>query len=67
LNLAAKKGIATVSGVEMFVAQGVGPVGNLDGKARAEAPMSRAVLAALRAEEKSSPAPLLQKCHNNRF
>jgi 3-dehydroquinate dehydratase/shikimate dehydrogenase len=53
LNLAAKKGIATVSGVEMFVAQGVAQWEIWTGKRAPEAPMRRAVLAALRAEEKS--------------
>ncbi len=53
LKLAAQKGIATVSGVEMFLAQGIAQW-EIWSEARApEAPMRRAVLAALRAEENS--------------
>jgi 3-dehydroquinate dehydratase / shikimate dehydrogenase len=51
LKLAAHKGIATVSGVEMFLAQGIAQW-ELWAKQRApEAVMRRAVLGALRAEE----------------
>jgi 3-dehydroquinate dehydratase / shikimate dehydrogenase len=53
LKLAAKKGIAIVSGVEMFLAQGVAQWEIWTGKRAPEASMRRAVLAALRAEEKS--------------
>jgi 3-dehydroquinate dehydratase/shikimate dehydrogenase len=53
LKLAAKKGIATVSGVEMFLAQGIAQWEIWTGKRAPEASMRRAVLAALRAEEKS--------------
>jgi 3-dehydroquinate dehydratase/shikimate dehydrogenase len=53
LKLAAKKGIATVSGVEMFLAQGVAQWEIWMQKRAPEAAMRRAVLAALRAEENS--------------
>lgn len=53
LQLAAKKGISTVSGVEMFLAQGIAQW-ELWMKRRApEAAMRRAVLAALRNENRS--------------
>jgi 3-dehydroquinate dehydratase/shikimate dehydrogenase len=53
LRLAAKKGITVVSGVEMFLAQGIAQW-ELWMKRRApEAAMRRAVLAALRAENRS--------------
>jgi 3-dehydroquinate dehydratase / shikimate dehydrogenase len=50
LKLAAKKGIATVSGLEMFLAQGFAQWEIWMGKRAPEAAMRRAVLAALRAE-----------------
>src|SRR5712692_8763217 len=50
LKLAAKKGISTVSGVEMFLAQGIAQWEMWTGKRGPEASMRRAVLAALRAE-----------------
>jgi 3-dehydroquinate dehydratase/shikimate dehydrogenase len=53
LKLAAKKGIATVSGVEMFLAQGIAQWEIWMEKRAPEALMRRAVLQALRAEEKS--------------
>jgi len=53
LKLAAQKGIATVSGVEMFLAQGIAQWEIWTQKRAPEASMRRAVLAALRAEEKS--------------
>jgi 3-dehydroquinate dehydratase / shikimate dehydrogenase len=53
LKLAAKKGIATVSGVEMFLAQGIAQWEIWTQKRAPGAPMRRAVLAALRAEENS--------------
>jgi len=53
LKLAAKKGIATVSGVEMFLAQGIAQWEIWTEKRAPEAAMRRAVLAALRAEENS--------------
>ena len=53
LRLAAKKGIATVSGVEMFLAQGIAQWEIWTEKRAPEAPIRRAVLAALRTEEKS--------------
>ncbi len=53
LKLAAQKGIATVSGVEMFLAQGIAQWELWTSKRAPEAPMRRAVLAALRAEENS--------------
>ena len=55
LKLAAQKGIATVSGLEMFLAQGVAQWEIWTEKRAPEASMRRAVLAALRAEEKSQP------------
>jgi 3-dehydroquinate dehydratase/shikimate dehydrogenase len=57
LKLAAKKRIATVSGVEMFLAQGIAQW-ELWMKRRApEAAMRRAVLAALRADERGRSSP----------
>ncbi len=53
LKLAAQKRIATVSGVEMFLAQGIAQWEIWTGKRAPEASMRRAVLAALRAEETS--------------
>ncbi len=53
LKLAAKKGIATVSGVEMFLAQGIAQWEIWMEKRAPEAPMRRAVLRALRDEEES--------------
>lgn len=53
LKIAAKKGIATVSGVEMFLAQGIAQWEIWMEKRAPEAGMRRAVLGALRAEEKS--------------
>ena len=53
LRLAAQKGIATVSGAEMFLSQGVAQWEIWMEKRAPEASMRRAVLAALRAEEKS--------------
>ena len=48
LKIAAKKGIATVSGVEMFLAQGFAQWEIWTGKSAPEAAMRRAVLSALR-------------------
>jgi shikimate dehydrogenase len=57
LKLAAQKRIATVSGVEMFLAQGIAQW-ELWMKRRApEKAMRRAVLAALRAEERDRSSP----------
>ncbi len=53
LRLAAKKGIITVSGVEMFLAQGIAQWEVWMGKRAPEVAMRRAVLQALRDEEKS--------------
>jgi shikimate 5-dehydrogenase len=53
LKLAARKGIATVSGVEMFVPQGVAQWELWIGQPAPESIMSNAVLRALRAEENS--------------
>jgi len=53
LKIAAKKGISTVSGVEMFLAQGTAQWEIWLEKRAPEALMRRAVLSALRAEEKS--------------
>ncbi len=55
LKIAARKGISTVSGVEMFLAQGVAQWEIWTEKRAPEAAMRRAVLAALRAEEKPHP------------
>lgn len=52
LNIARKKGIATVSGVEMFVAQGAAQWELWLGKTAPEAAMRNAVLHALHAEER---------------
>jgi 3-dehydroquinate dehydratase/shikimate dehydrogenase len=49
LKLAARKGIATVSGVEMFLAQGIAQWEMWMKRRAPDAPMRRAVLAALRA------------------
>ena len=53
LKLAVQKGIATVSGVEMFLAQGIAQWEIWMEKRAPEASMRHAVLATLRAEEKS--------------
>jgi shikimate 5-dehydrogenase len=53
LKLAAQKGIATVSGVEMFLAQGIAQWEIWMEKHAPEPAMRRAVLSALRAEEHS--------------
>ena len=53
LKIAAKRGIATVSGVEMFLAQGIAQWEIWMQKRAPEASMRRAVLSALRAQEKS--------------
>jgi len=53
LRLAASKGMTTVSGVEMFVPQGVAQWEMWTGMRAPESLMRRAVLRALRAEEKS--------------
>jgi len=55
LKLAAQKGIATVSGVEMFLAQGVAQWEIWVEKRAPEAAMRRAVLAALRDEQRLHP------------
>jgi len=53
LKIAARKGIATVPGIEMLIAQGVAQWQIWMGKRAPEEPMRRAVLAALRAEDNS--------------
>jgi len=53
LKIAAKKGIATVSGVEMFVSQGIAQWEIWMEKRAPEALMRRAVMSALRLEKKS--------------
>src|SRR5216684_2665483 len=55
LKIAASKGIATVPGVEMLLAQGFAQWGIWMDRRAPEASMRRAVLAALRAEENSRP------------
>jgi 3-dehydroquinate dehydratase/shikimate dehydrogenase len=54
LKIAEKKGIHTVSGAEMFIAQGIAQWEIWMGRRAPEAAMRRAVLRALRADEKSS-------------
>ena len=51
LKLAARKGIATVSGVEMFLAQGLAQFEIWTGRSAPQSAMRRVVLAALRDEE----------------
>jgi 3-dehydroquinate dehydratase / shikimate dehydrogenase len=51
LKIAAARGIATISGVEMFLAQGIAQWELWTGKTAPEAAMRRAVVGALRAEE----------------
>lgn len=53
LKIAAKKGVTTVPGIEMLIAQGIAQWEMWIGKPAPEAVMRRAVLAALRAEEHS--------------
>jgi 3-dehydroquinate dehydratase / shikimate dehydrogenase len=53
LQLAARKGIATISGVEIFIPQGIAQWELWIGQRAPEAAMRQAVLHALRAEEKS--------------
>ncbi len=55
LKIAARRGIATVPGVEMLLAQGFAQWGVWMNRRAPEALMRRAVLAALRAEENSRP------------
>jgi 3-dehydroquinate dehydratase / shikimate dehydrogenase len=55
LKLAARKGLATVPGVEMLLAQGFAQWELWTGKRAPEALMRRAVLAALRTQENSRP------------
>ncbi|HKW57590.1 MAG TPA: shikimate dehydrogenase [Candidatus Acidoferrum sp.] len=53
LKIAARRGIATVSGVEMFLAQGFAQFEIWTGRRAPESAMRRAALRALRAKEKS--------------
>ena len=53
LNLAARKGITTIPGVEMFVPQGVAQWELWTGQRAPESLMRKAVLRALRAEKES--------------
>lgn len=57
LRLAAQKGIATVSGVEMFLAQGIAQWEIWMKRRAPESAMRRAVLAALRNESRSRSSP----------
>jgi 3-dehydroquinate dehydratase / shikimate dehydrogenase len=57
LRIAAQKSIATVSGVEMFLAQGVAQWELWMKRPAPEKAMRRAVLAALRAEERGRSSP----------
>jgi 3-dehydroquinate dehydratase/shikimate dehydrogenase len=54
LKIARKKGISTVSGVEMFLAQGFAQWELWTGKGAPEAAMRRAILQSLRAEQTTS-------------
>jgi shikimate dehydrogenase len=54
LKIAARKRIATVSGLEMFLAQGFAQFELWSGKRSPEAPMRRALVAALRLGEKGT-------------
>ena len=54
LKLAASMGIATVSGVEMFLAQGLAQWELWTGKSGPQPAIRRAVMAKLRAEENTS-------------
>jgi len=51
LRMAAKKGIKTISGAEMFLAQGFAQWELWTGKPAPESPMRRAVMAKLRRDE----------------
>jgi 3-dehydroquinate dehydratase/shikimate dehydrogenase len=53
LKLAERRGIATISGVEMFIPQGIAQWELWTGQRAPESTMRKAVLSALRAEEKS--------------
>jgi shikimate 5-dehydrogenase len=53
LKTAAARGVRTVSGVEMFLAQGIAQWEHWMGGRAPEAAMRRAVVRTLRAEEKS--------------
>ncbi|MFZ0702707.1 MAG: NAD(P)-binding domain-containing protein, partial [Candidatus Acidiferrales bacterium] len=57
LQLAAAKGIETISGVEMFLAQGIAQWEIWSGTRAPEALMRRAVLQRLQAEERESKEP----------
>ena len=63
LKLAACKGITTISGVEMFIPQGVAQWELWTGLRAPESVMRKAVLGALRSEE-SPAAQLIKKCDN---
>ncbi len=63
LNIARKKGIITISGVEMFLAQGIAQWELWTGKRAPQAPMRRAVLKSLQAEER---LPLARKNRRHR-
>ena len=52
LNIARQKGITTISGVEMFLAQGLAQWELWTGQRAPEAPMRRAILKSLHAEER---------------
>lgn len=61
LQLAAKRGIETVSGIDMFVAQGTAQWEIWTGERAPHQTMRRAVLGALEREEKATRAPLRKK------
>jgi 3-dehydroquinate dehydratase/shikimate dehydrogenase len=56
LKLAAREGLVTVSGVEMFLAQGIAQWELWTKRSAPEAAMRRAVLTALRAESSAAPS-----------
>jgi shikimate 5-dehydrogenase len=53
LKMAADQGIKTLSGVEMFLAQGIAQWEHWMGRRAPEAPMRKAVLTALKGTERS--------------
>jgi 3-dehydroquinate dehydratase / shikimate dehydrogenase len=60
LQTASRKGIATVSGVEMFLAQGIAQYELWTGQRAPESVMRRAILSALRSEPQSRRHPARQ-------
>ncbi len=64
LKLATRKGIATISGVEMFIPQGVAQWELWTGQRAPESAMRKAVLRRFALRRKVPPAQLIQKCDN---